>query len=147
MSGFQKWALSATVLTGFLMLSVAQPAQASDEMYQQFGGKAGITTMIDKFVGYVAADTRINGYFAHANIPHLKYELVQQVCYATGGPCTYTGKDMTAAHEGMGITDAAFNALDEDLDKAMDDQNVPIGAQNYLTAILAPMEQQVVTKH
>ena len=36
--------------------------------------------------------------------------LVEQVCAGTGGPCTYTGKDMKTAHAGMAITDEQFNA-------------------------------------
>jgi hemoglobin len=72
--------------------------------------------------------------------------LTQQFCALLNGPCTYTGKDMTSAHTGMKITQAAFNALDEDLDTAMDKHNVPISAQNYLTGKLAPMEPAVVTR-
>jgi hemoglobin len=34
--------------------------------------------------------------------------LVDQVCGATGGRCTYKGKDMKTAHTGMKITDAAL---------------------------------------
>ena len=41
-------------------------ANASD-YYQQFGGKAGITALINTFVGNVANDPHINMYFAHTN--------------------------------------------------------------------------------
>jgi hemoglobin len=121
------------------------PAQSST-VYDQFGGKPGITAIIDQAVDSWAQDPRIASYFAHANLPHLKYELIEQVCNLTNGPCTYTGKSMESAHIGMNITQAAFNALDEDLNTAMDDHHVPLGAQNYLTGKLAPMEQPIVTK-
>jgi len=38
----------------------------------------------------------------------LKQMLVDQVCAATGGPCTYAGRDMVTAHKGMSISDAEF---------------------------------------
>jgi len=37
--------------------------------------------------------------------------LVDQICQATGGPCTYTGRSMPDALKGMHITEADFNAL------------------------------------
>jgi hemoglobin len=140
-----KYLITGLVISGLTL--GAQPARAqSDTMYQEFGGQAGIHQVVDDFVSVVSADPRINGYFAHAHIAHLKYELNQQFCSLLNGPCTYSGKDMKSAHTGMNITQAAFNALDEDLNTAMDKNNIPIGAQNYLTGKLAPMEQPIVTR-
>ncbi len=141
--------LKRSLYAGLLCAGMSAPAfaQSADAPYfQAFGGQAGIKQVVDDFVGNVLADPRIGGYFAHAHIPHLKYELTQQFCALLNGPCTYTGKDMTSAHTGMKITQAAFNALDEDLNTAMDKHNVPISAQNYLTGKLAPMEPAVVTR-
>jgi hemoglobin len=146
MKQIAKFTAAFTVLGGFIL--TAQPAAAqSDKYFQEFGGKPGIKMVIDDFVSHVSADPRINGYFAHAHIAHLKYELDQQFCALLNGPCTYTGKDMQSAHVGMNITENAFNALDEDLNTAMDENNIPIGAQNYLTGKLAPMEQPIVTRN
>ena len=57
--------------------------------------------------------------------PAFKAKLVDQICEASGGPCKYTGKDMKTAHAGMGITDADFNALVEDLVATLDKFKVP----------------------
>ncbi|PYN08042.1 MAG: group 1 truncated hemoglobin, partial [Candidatus Rokuibacteriota bacterium] len=89
----------------------AQTASAGDTtprltLYTRLGGQPAITAVVDDFVANVAADSRINRRFANANVPRLKVLLVEQVCQATGGPCAYTGRDMRAAHAGMGITDA-----------------------------------------
>jgi hemoglobin len=121
-------------------------AFASEGYYDAFGQKAGITSIIDDFVGNVAADNRINAYFAHANIPFLKASLVNQVCEALGGPCKYTGPAMGPLHHSMGVTQAAFNALTEDLQLSMTKYNVPIPAQNHLIGILAPMSKDIITK-
>ena len=41
-------------------------------LYDRLGGKPAITAVVDDFVGNVAADKRVNGRFANANIPRLK---------------------------------------------------------------------------
>ncbi len=110
-----------------------------------FGGPAGVKALITTFVGYVAADPHINYYFAHTNIKALKYNLTQQVCEVVGGPCTYTGPTMTAAHKNLQVTTAAFNYLAQDMIKAMDKRGIAKPAQNYLLEQLAAMEPQVVT--
>ena len=122
------------------------PAHADVSLYNTFGGKEGITRIVDDFVGFVAADTRINFQFAKADIPRLKGHLVDMICGATGGPCKYAGRDMVSAHAGMGITNAQFNALAEDMQRAWDKNGIPYRQQNKLMAMLAPMEHQIVTK-
>src|SRR5215813_14929805 len=77
----------------------AQMAAQKKSLYDRLGGKDAITAVVDDFVANVAADKRINGFFAKADVPRLKRNLVDQICQATGGPCTYTGKDMRTAHK------------------------------------------------
>ena len=121
---------------------MAPPQQAS--LYQRLGGQPAITAVVDDFVANVAADNRINHYFPRTDIPHLKRELVDQICQATGGPCTYTGKPMRVVHAGMHITDADFNALVQDLVKSLNKFNVPPQEQQELLGILGPLKPDIV---
>jgi hemoglobin len=135
------------VLAGLLAAISINFAQAADQiLYDQLGGKPGVTKIIDDFVGNVLGDNRIKGFFANANIPRLKMLLVEQVCAEAGGGCTYTGKNMVDSHKGMKIKSADFNALVEDMQKSLQSNNLPIGAQNRLLAILAPMKRDVDNK-
>ena len=124
--------------------SHAQQRQAS--LYDRLGGKPAITAVVDDFVGNVAADKRINGFFAKTDIPRLKQLLVEQICAGTGGPCTYSGRDMRSAHAGMGVADVHFNALVEDLVKTLDKFKVPQREKNELLAVLGPMKTDIVTR-
>jgi hemoglobin len=121
-------------------------ATKGKSLYVRLGGKTAITKVVDDFVGHVAADTRINRFFAHTDIPHLKMELVNQICEAAGGPCKYTGKSMKEAHQGMGISTADFNALVEDLVWALDQNKVGEKEKNELLAVLGPMKSDIVEK-
>ena len=118
------------------------PPQAS--LYQRLGGQQAITAVVDDFVANVAADNRINHFFAHTNIPHLKQELVDQICQATGGPCKYTGRDMKTSHTGMKITEAEWNATVEDLVKTLDKYKVPEREKNDLLALLGSLKADIV---
>jgi hemoglobin len=120
-------------------------------LYERLGGKKSITAVVDAFVGNVAGDARINSFFKAdvadpKRLAKFKKNLVDQICQGTGGPCKYMGKDMKAAHAGMGISGADFGALVEDLVKALDQFHVPEKEKNELLGILGPMKSDIVEK-
>jgi hemoglobin len=115
-------------------------------LYERLGGKPAITAVVEDFVGRVAADNRINGRFANANIPRLKMMLVDQICAASGGPCTYTGRDMKSAHAGMGITGAEFDALVGDLVATLNSFKVPEHEKSELLGALGPMKKDITER-
>jgi hemoglobin len=120
-------------------------------LYDRLGKKKAITAVVDEFVLRVAADSRINRYFAPdvkdpARLKKFKGNLVDQICQASGGPCKYKGKDMKTAHMGMGISSADFTALVEDLSGALDKFNVGQHEKDQLLGALAPMKPEIVEK-
>jgi hemoglobin len=127
-------------------LSTAHSVAQTRSLYDRLGGQPAITAVVDDFVANVAADKRINKFFASANIGRLKARLVEQICQGTGGPCTYSGRDMRSVHAGMGIQDKHFNALVQDLGKTLNKFKVPAREQKELVAILAPMKRDIVTR-
>lgn len=133
------FALAATVLLLSACMTMHSPS-----LYDRLGGQPAITAVVDDFVGNVAADARINHRFANANVPRLKQKLVEQICAGTGGPCSYTGRDMKSAHAGMRISEAEFGALVEDLVKTLDKFKVPEKEKGELLAVLGPMKSDIV---
>jgi hemoglobin len=115
-------------------------------LYERLGGKGAITAVVDDFVGRVAADQRINSFFATTDIPTLKMHLVNQICQASGGPCKYTGRDMKTAHRGMGVSNAHFDALVGDLVATLDKFKVPAKEKNELLSVLGPMRKDIVER-
>jgi len=124
----------------------AQAKKSSKTLYDRLGGKDAITAVVDEFVSRVAADNRINRFFASTDIKMLRMHLVNQICEASGGPCKYTGRSMKDAHKGMGISGADFNALVEDLVGALDKFKVAKADKDQLLGVLGPMQKDIVEK-
>jgi len=143
-----KWRNTAGALMAAVVLAAGCSGAMTEKksLYDRLGGKPAIQAVVDDFVGNVAADRRINQRFANANIPWLKTMLVDQICEATGGPCKYTGQSMKAAHAGMKITDAEFNALVEDLVKSLDKFKVPAQEKSELLSALGGMKGDIVNQ-
>ena len=138
--------LAAVALAATGCASMDSGNAPKQPLYDRLGGKGAIQAVVDDFIGNVAGDTRINQRFANADIPRLKRMLVDQICQASGGPCTYTGASMKDAHKGMKITDAEFNALVEDLVKSLDKFKVPSQEKGELLSALGGMKPQIVGK-
>jgi len=152
--------ISALVVTGALLLTgcskreqattdstTAAAAKADSTpktLYDRLGGKTAITAVVDSFVAKVAADTRINKKFAKSDVGRVKTMLVDQICAATGGPCTYTGRSMKDAHKNMGVTEGEFNALVEDLTATLNAFKVGQSEQRELLSTLGAMKADIV---
>ncbi|WP_454060780.1 group I truncated hemoglobin [Candidatus Nitrospira salsa] len=138
--------LAASLLITAAACSTVEPpvGKTTASLYDRLGQKPAITAVVDEFVGNVANDNRINGRFATTDIPRLKGHLVDQVCMATGGPCTYTGRDMVTMHKGMRITNADFHAMVEDLIAALNTFKVPQAEQKELLGLLGSMKPDIV---
>lgn len=115
-------------------------------MATAFGGQDGIRRIIDRFVDLNTTDPRIEAIFKNQDLVRLRRTLFEQFCYLLDAGCTYTGRDMKTAHKDLGTTRADLNALVENLQRAMRENNVPFAAQNRLLAKLAPMDKDVVER-
>lgn len=138
----------STLATSTEDKKMAKPAKPKS-LYSRLGGKKAITLVVEEFVNNCASDARINRFFAETakdkkRLARFKTNLVNQICKESGGPCKYTGKDMKTAHKGMGITDGDFNALVEDLVKALDKYKVGATEKNELLGALGGMKGDIV---
>jgi hemoglobin len=130
-----------------LTLALSQPARAQavdDQLYQRLGAQAGIDKIVHDFIPIVLADPRINSFFRETDMDKLAKLLAEQFCQLAGGPCSYSGRDMVGAHDGMGVRLAHFNALAEDLQQSMEDNHVDAATANKLIGRLAPLQRAIV---
>lgn len=131
----------------FLMVLVSACAQEppkNDSLYRDLGAMPGITRIVEGMLLNIARDERIVERFRRVDIQRLHNKLIEQFCVEAGGPCTYTGDSMAESHKGQHISRSDFNALVEDLIKAMDSQGIAVPVQNRLIARLAVMRGEVI---
>lgn len=149
---FFSLALSSVLLSApMTVLAEASPnlgntAMETDEVFQAFGGKTGLVNIMDDFMINLVNDPRTKPYFDNEKQTYIKAMLVEQMCELLNGGCRYPGRDMKSSHTGLNINRAAFNALVEDFQLAMDKHQVPFRAQNKLLAKLAPMYRMIEEK-
>ncbi|MET0230346.1 MAG: group 1 truncated hemoglobin [Rhodanobacteraceae bacterium] len=124
--------------------TAASAAPRGDSLYRALGGREGIGKVVDASLVEIHGDTRIAFFFEKTDLADLRRLLVEQLCAATGGPCTYSGRTMEESHSGLNITDADFDAFVEDLVRAMHKERVPKNLQKQLLGLLAPMRPEVV---
>lgn len=140
------------IVLGGAMLTTSVQAQEgakfSDDagIYKEFGEKAGLVTIVDDFMVNLLKDPRTRQSFESADQQRIKEQLVDQFCFILNGPCGYKGAKMKPIHANAGINREQFNALVEQLQFAMDKNNVPFRAQNKLLAVLAPMHRDIITR-
>ena len=113
-------------------------------LYDRLGGIDAITAVVRAVADRQLKDDRIDQKFARTNKDRLIKEFVDQICQATGGPCTYPGRSMTDAHHNMGATNGEFEAFVEDVVAVLDDFKVGQPEQDELLNILAPLRGEIV---
>jgi hemoglobin len=113
-------------------------------LYDRLGGLDAINAVTESWVARVGGDDRANGKFARTDIPRLKKEIVDQLCEATGGPCTYTGRSMRETHDGMKVTAGEFDVAMQHLGATLDELHIPGPEQDELVGLLRPMRDDIV---
>jgi len=133
---------------GLLSLSFCGAASAADapSLYQRLCGKDALNAVVNELWAVASNDTRINARFARTNAQVFAGQLVDFLCQASGGPCQYRGQDMRAAHAGMKLSEAEFNALAEDAVKTLDKFQVPAAEKGEVMGLLGSLKEQIVNR-
>ncbi|MFK8028828.1 MAG: group 1 truncated hemoglobin [Gammaproteobacteria bacterium] len=145
MTKFRRDMQCLVIATAFTMLTSCSSVPSNKvALYQQLGGDSGIENIVDEFVYIMATHPKLASLFEFTDIETLRGHLEDQFCELSGGPCTYSGRGMIESHEGMNVSHGEFNLVVELLQQAMRTHRVPVGPQNRLIALLAPMHEDVV---
>ncbi|WP_239016838.1 group I truncated hemoglobin [Sphingomonas ginkgonis] len=115
-------------------------------LWAAFHGQAGVDRIVDTLVDRNLRDPRIGDIFKGQDMVRVRRTLKEQFCYILGGGCSYTGRTMKDAHKDLGLQQADFNALVENLQAAMRAERVSFAAQNAFLSKLATMERAVVVR-
>jgi hemoglobin len=122
-------------------------------LWDRLGGEAAVKRVVDDFVTFSATNPQVNfmrgGKYAlnDAGVAQLKRQFVEFISQAAGGPLKYSGRSMKEVHQGMGITEAEFDAAKADLRKALEANAAkPADAEELLRAVEATRKDIVEPK-
>jgi len=132
-------------LSSLFLLACQTTPSSQNTLYDELGGNDGVSAIVKGTLAYTLEDERIAHTFENSNVARVETLLIEQICDITDGPCEYSGQTMERSHRGLALTSLHFNALVENMQKAMNDTKTPFRTQNKLLALLAPMHDDVVT--
>ena len=125
------------------------PDTGPKTLYDRLGAKDGVAIVVEALVDRVTKDPKLKASFAHTTgdkLAHFKQMLNEQLCFLSGGPCTYSGKDMRTAHKGMNVTEVQWNAFVADLGDALKEAKVDDDDQSELLIKIAEMKDDVFNR-
>lgn len=134
-----------------LLMGITQTVLAqSGTLYERLGGLAPISVVVSDFIDALMVDETLNANPAidaarqHVPAAYLKYHVTAMVCQVTGGPCTYSGRDMRSSHAHLNITAADWDRMVEIFQGVMDSHGVPAAEAEELLAIVGSTRGDIV---
>jgi hemoglobin len=128
------------------------PPQDIRSLYDRLGGVYNISVVVDDFIDRVMGDPRLNANprvdEAHHRVSPqgFKYYVTEMLCWAAGGPQTYSGRTMGDTHRHLMITDEEWVAFMEDLQQSLDRFEVPQPEQDEVIAIVESTKEAIVVE-
>ena len=116
-----------------------------NSIYEQIGGRDSVTAAVDIFYARVLDDDLLGPYFGSTDMRKQKAHMRAFLAVALGGPSLYRGRDLGAAHAGLGITNDAFDRVVTHLVATLDSLGVPCAIVEAIVVKLAPLRPVVVS--
>ena len=113
-------------------------------IYARLGGGEAVTLAVDRLLDRLVADPELGAYFAGTDIDGHRRHVRPFIAAALGGPDLYRGRDMAAAHAGLGITHAHFDRTVEHIVAVLSGLAVDAGLIGEVGAALEPLRALVV---
>ena len=117
---------------------------AEKSLYERLGGSAGVARITDDIWANHTNNPLIKQRYTNSNPENVKRLVREMLGAGTGGPETYTGKNMLDAHRSMNISDQEFNAVVDDVLAALTKNEVGQKEKDEILCILWSMKNEIV---
>lgn len=138
-------------LLGLLAIGLSATALAQNRpeqmLYQRMGGYDAIAAITDDFLGRMRADPRFSRFAGGRSLDsrtRARQLTVDMLCQFAGGPCVYIGRPMKAAHAGLAITEADWEALIEHVRASLDQRKVPAKEKGEFLTLFSNIKKDIV---
>jgi hemoglobin len=120
-------------------------------LFENLGGTVGITAIVDDVVEAHMNNPAISAWFLPykdepKRLASIKKHTVDFFSAGSGGPVTYTGRDMPTAHEGMNINLEEYQHTVDDIMIVLGRHNIDEQSKLNVLAILSSLKDSIVGK-
>jgi hemoglobin len=115
-------------------------------VYDRIGGEAAVNAAVDIFYRKVLSDDRISHFFDTVDMEKQAAKQKAFLTMAFGGPNSYTGKDMRAAHKHMNINETHFDAVVENLATTLEELGVSAADIAEIAAVANSVKDDVLNR-
>jgi hemoglobin len=118
--------------------------QSQISLYERLGGAPGIAATVEDVWANHTSNPLVKARYASSDPEKVKRLVREQFGAATGGPETYTGRDMLSAHKGLNISEQEFLAVIDDVLDALSKNGVGQKEQDEVLAILYSTRKDII---
>jgi len=117
---------------------------AAEALCVRLGGYERIHELTREVVRLHNQNDAIKHMFVHVDAEGLARKVADFVASGTGGPQTYSGRDLPSSHENLHLTDADFLSAGNDIVTAMQTKGYGQNEIDEVVCILVSLKDQVV---
>lgn len=119
----------------------------SKPLYQRLGGYDGISTFANDLLPRLKGDPQLGRFWENRGddgVAREKQLLIDYLCFSTGGPMVYTGRDMKTTHKGMKISEEDWSIFLGHAGATMEALQVPKQECDEIVAFVLGLKDDIV---
>ena len=120
-------------------------------LFERLGGTPGITSIVDDVIEAHMNNSDISARFLPCKEQPEKLAIIRQhtidfFSAGSGGPITYTGRDMPTTHKGMNISPAEYMYVVDDIMRVLEMHKIDEESKKEVLAILWSLKGMIISK-
>jgi len=119
-------------------------AMATASLYERLGGEENIRKIAATILDNHLKNDAVKARYAASDREEVIRLVTEFVCAGTGGPQTYTGKNMLEAHKGMNINEQEYMAVLDDILDALNTHGVGQREQEEFLTIAYSLRGEIL---
>jgi hemoglobin len=124
---------------------VKEVAPKTKTLYERLGGADGITQLVNDAIELNLNNPIVKTRFENTeDMERAKLMTIEFFCAGSGGPETYSGRDLLTTHRGMNISEEEFIAVLDDIFEAMDKNQLDNDVKKEVLSILYSVKSEVI---
>lgn len=131
----------------------SQKSNSTDQaiLFERLGGTKGISIIVDDVVEAHMNNPAIKARFVPykeqpERLAVIKQHTIDFFSAGSGGPVTYSGRDMPTTHKGMNISPAEYMHVVDDILLVLDKHKIDEGSKKDVLAILWSLKGMIISQ-